>query len=309
MNRRPSRWGCLTLFAIANLVLWLGIAVGVGLLVSDVVDLGVETFVREGQATVVVFWERISAQATERANQANAAALADLPAQTTLPTATAPTAGPVPATQVPPTPSPRPTERRVASPTAERSESVPTKTATTVPRPTRTPTTSAPARATVLPTPTPISSPLLMADPGLGRLAGLAAEMEQSAVGRPVQIRYTEAMLNQEIAAILAGNPDLPYQDVRVDLGRDQVIVSGAVSVVGFNVNTEVAGALLARDCTPHVEVEDIRIAGFLTPGFVKENIEEMVVGSMDWYPPDYPLCLEQIVLEEGRLTVYGSRR
>jgi hypothetical protein len=78
---------------------------------------------------------------------------------------------------------------------------------------------------------------------------------------------------------------------------------------VGFDVDTEVSGAVIARDCAPRVEVADIRIAGFLTPGFVKENIEEIVTESLDWYPPDYPLCLEQIVLEEGRLTVYGSRR
>jgi hypothetical protein len=29
----------------------------------------------------------------------------------------------------------------------------------------------------------------------------------------------------------------------------------------------------------------------------------------MTWYPADYPLCLEQIVLEETRLTCYGYRR
>jgi hypothetical protein len=310
MNERLSRRGCLTLVAIVNLLLWLAIAAGVGLLVSDVVDLGVETYVRERQATAVALWERVVAGATARATVATATALANMPTQTVAPTETeaGPSNGPAQATPVRPSPTPSPAERSTASATAEPSPRA-TRTATTTPRPTPTSTATAPPVATDPPTPAPITSPLLMANPNIERLMGLDAEMEQSALGRPVQIRYNEATLNQEIAALVAGSPDLPYQNVQVDLGRDQVILTGAVSVVGFDVDTEVSGAVVALDCAPRVEVADIRIAGFLTPGFVKDNIEEIVAESLDWYPPDYPLCLEQIVLEEGRLTVYGSRR
>jgi hypothetical protein len=148
-----------------------------------------------------------------------------------------------------------------------------------------------------------------MSDPDLSSLFNLNAEMERSAVGRPVQIRYDEGPLNEQIAGLLADNPDLPYRDVQVDLNRDEVILNGKVTVVGFEVDTEVTGQVIAESCQPQVAVEDIRVAGLVTPGFVREGIKEIVLDALDWYPPDYPLCMEQIVLEEGRLTVYGSRR
>jgi hypothetical protein len=57
------------------------------------------------------------------------------------------------------------------------------------------------------------------------------------------------------------------------------------------------------------MEIETISIAGVLTPGFVKDRIKVMLLEALEWYPANYPLCLEQIVLEEDRATIYGHRR
>ena len=108
---------------------------------------------------------------------------------------------------------------------------------------------------------------------------------------------------------MLRRNPTLPYQDVRVDLKRDGVVMTGRVTVLGFDVDTEAAGTVAVRDCVPQMEIETISIAGVLTPGFVKDQIQDMILEALAWYPADYPLCLEQIVLEETRATVYGYRR
>jgi len=158
--------------------------------------------------------------------------------------------------------------------------------------------------------PTALSSSLLpLSDPDAADLLHLDAEMSRSATGRPVQIRYSEAALNREIGALLAANPDLPYQNVYADLKHDGVVLSGSVTVLGFQVEAEVSGRVVARDCQPQVEIETISIAGLATPDFVREGIQDIVLEALAWYPADYPLCLEQIVLEEEQLTVYGSRR
>lgn len=122
-------------------------------------------------------------------------------------------------------------------------------------------------------------------------------------------IGYSEAMLNNEIATMLEYNPDLPYRNVNVDLKRDAVVVTGEVLVLGFVVATEIEGTVLVEDCQPKMEIWSISIAGLLTPGFVKEQVKEMVVEALDWYPDGYPLCLEEILLEEDRATVFGRRR
>jgi hypothetical protein len=306
MSGRIPRWGCLTVLAACNLAFWLAVAIGVGLLASDKVDLGLESSVRAGQATIVALWQ---------------------PVPPTAPPDTAP--GPV-------NPSPPPLQREQEPPAGQRVVSAsPTPPPTPVnlqrsfpptmpPRPTALDTpalaaqatsqpgaapTLAPNPATATPPPALASSLLPLTDPTAADWMRLDAEMSRSATGRPVQIQYSEAALNREISALLAENPDLPYQEVYADLKHDGVVLSGRVTVMGFQVNAEVSGQVTAQDCQPQVEIETISIAGLATPGFVRKGIEDIVLGSLDWYPADYPLCLEQIVLEEDQLTMYGSRR
>jgi hypothetical protein len=124
-----------------------------------------------------------------------------------------------------------------------------------------------------------------------------------------VQIRYSEGALNQQIAELLRYYPEQPYDNVVVDLRRDKISISGDVTVLGFQVDTEVEGTVTVANCQPQVGIESIKIAGLLTPGFVKDGVKDLIVESLSQYPATYPLCLEQIVVEEDRVTVYGSRR
>ena len=55
-----SRWYVLSALALVNLVLWVAIAGIVGLIVSDRVDLGFETLMRQGQATAISVLENVS---------------------------------------------------------------------------------------------------------------------------------------------------------------------------------------------------------------------------------------------------------
>lgn len=154
-----------------------------------------------------------------------------------------------------------------------------------------------------------LTKPLLLADPEFYSLTGLDAEMARSAPGRVVQIRYQEAMLNQEIATLCENNPDLPFRNVHADLQRNQVVLTGEITVLGMQVQAKVTGTVVARDCRPQIEIEAISVAGVLTPQFVRNQIEQTVLDTMTWYPADYPLCLEQIVLEETKATLYGYHR
>ena len=133
--------------------------------------------------------------------------------------------------------------------------------------------------------------------------------MGRSAPNRAVQIRYQEEALNREIATLWTNNPDLPFRDVHVDLQRNRAVITGRTTVLGFQVNAAVTGNVSVHECQPQLEIETVSVAGVLTPKFVKDQVEEMILEAVAWYPADYPLCLEQIVLEETRATVYGYRR
>jgi hypothetical protein len=296
-------------FVVCNLVFWLMAAVAVAVMASDLVDLGVESFIREKQATVVAFGEqglvRLPSRtppptvawspqqtATEVAVVEPTATLADPPPPTSTPTPTAQVQATLAEVEIlptailpPDTPTPRPT---VA--------------------PSSTPLPTAPEQEVAM-APLPDSDPILLADPDLEALMLMDAEIKHSAVGRAVQIRYQETALNQEISALVASYPDLPYRNVWADLERDTITLTGDVMVLGFELPTTVQCRVIVQDCLPAVEIESVAIAGMLTPAFVKDEVTEIVQDSLSWYPADYPLCLEQIVVEEDRATIYGSCR
>lgn len=296
MVRRDARWGWLTIFAVANLVCWVSAAVVIGLVVGDKVDLGVETLIRERQATAVMVWER----ASQRPSQPTAVPASVVQAQQPVqlkPAQSQPQATitwPAPST---PLPSPEPTDRPEPMDRQMVDEAVPT--------------VSAPPD--IPPTPEPeatlVRSPLLISDPELSSLTMLNAEMSRSAPERAVQIRYHEDALNREFAALWENRPKLPYRNVQIDLKRDQVIVTGIVSLFRFEVDARITGKAVAHDCLPQLEITSVSVEGVVTPPLLKDQIGEMVREAMRWYPADYPLCLEQIVLEETRATVYGYRR
>jgi hypothetical protein len=308
----------LIFFAACNLVFWLGVALGVGLTVSRTVDLGVETLLRQRQATAAALVDRAvaGARGTDIATPAASVMptrVEALPTEievdavkTTIAEVARPSAT---ATEVPP-----------AFPTAPALQTDPLQVGGSA---APTPTGSSPAQAAsplsqpspspvpLAPTPTEalVKTPLLLADQKFNTLAQLNVEMSRSSPSRPVLIRYSEAILNEELALLLAGNSELPYDNVYIDLKPNQLIVTGDVEVVGFEVSTTVVGNVVAEACRPRVQISSVSIAGVLTPGFIQEEVEKLVLEALDWYPVDYPLCMDQIVIEEERATVYGHRR
>jgi hypothetical protein len=334
-----GRWSLLALFAVGNLLVWVSIACLVGLCAGDDVDLGVETLVRHAQATAVNSWEEaksggLSALAgkgsvpTPRArvwdgqgsvSPALAAvgnpyddnlALSAPPAATPSPPDAASTRAGSSPRLVPLAPAATGVESAGSSQAASNSEpsAKPAQPKEGVDAGTSEPATLTGAAPGVAVSAV-VSSPLLLVDPVFHDLAALNSEMERSAPARAVQIRYQEEALNREIAAIWRNNPSLPYRDVEVDLQHDRVSVSGRVSILGFEVDALLEGTIVARDCVPRLEVEAVSLAGVTTPRFVRTRVVAMAKEAMAWYPADYPLCLEQIVLEEMRATFYGYLR
>lgn len=290
MTHRDARWIWLGVFALANLVCWVGAALVVSLAVGDQVDLGVETLIRQGQATAIAAWERNLQQAPKPTAMPASVAQAQQPAQAD------PAQNQPPVTITWPAPStPLPLPQSAATQMGAQALM-----ATSVPPDTP---------ATPKPEATLVSSPLLIANPELNGLSQLSAEMNRSAPERPVQIRFHEDALNREFAAMWEDHPELPYRNVKIDLKRDGVIVTGNVTVLGFEVDAKITGKAIAQDCLPDFEVATVSVEGLMTLSFLKDQIGELIREAMTWYPDDYPLCLEQIVLEETRATVYGYRR
>ncbi len=326
MSKNASRSGLLTTFVIANLVFWILIAVAVGVLASDLVDLGIESFFRE-TGTELLSLGIIPAQAPSDRAEAAAPeiAVAESPAQT------APQAEPEgpgvaalapedpteaqaqPQEPVEPAPGMAMTPYATRTPGAQPAlptQAVAAEAVAAQPSPApQQETTRVEALSSSLSSPALDASPLVLVDPGLDELNALDAEMQKSAAGRSVQIQVAEGALNRELAVALARYGELPYTGVAADLKPGQVVLSGEVNLLGLELPTEVQGTVWAVDCRPMVQIDSVSVGGILTPKFVRQQVVQLVEESLSWYPANYPLCLEQIVIEENRATVYGSRR
>lgn len=331
------RWTWLGLLAAGNLVLWVGIAYLVGLCASDEVDLGVETLVRHVQATAVSSWAAATGEGQDlpqaagespstlsprarHQDEESSLAVMLVTAGTSRekePEATVPTVATERPSDVdipPDAGAPVSTEEDAGEPASSPATDNPEPVAEyPAPEPAVVASRTEPA---VLARATPdiaaaqvVSAPLLLVDPEFHTLDGLNAEMDRSAPGRAVQIRYQEEALNREIATLWLNNPDLPYRDVQVDFQDNGVAISGRVAVLGFEVDAYLQGTVVARDCRPQLEIESVSLAGIMAPRFMRTRVITMVHESMAWYPAGYPLCLEQIVLEETRATFYGHHR
>lgn len=291
-SRIPRRtW--LTVLAASNLVFWVVVAVIVGLLATDAVDLGVESLARQYQATSVAAWQRVIGDGS--ADDPVPTLVARAPQPTTLPGVAAEPGGIVPVSEDGEAPGiPGTGVEGTSEPGAEQGS-----TGQEPPGP----------APTAQPVQTLVSRVLLIADPVLEESAELTTEMNRSAVGRPIQITFREDALNREVEALLKTRDDLPFDNVQFDLSRDKVSATGSSTVLGLRVGTEVDGTVVAEDCLPRLEIGNVSVAGVLAPTFFAKLIREMLVDAMDWYPSQSPLCLEQIILEEGRITIYAHRR
>jgi hypothetical protein len=279
-SQSARRKRLLTLTAL-NLLLWIVVASAVVLLVSRRVDVGVETFFREGPATLIAyvrgFGQQPASGTTEPDETAQAAP--DLPTGTSQPAPVFPTS-----------------ER------TQPSEQVAGGSATITPLPTE-------EKSTPEPTTQLLTYPLNLSDPALDSVLDMGAQMGSSAVGRRVQIEYTEEALNREVVGFLERYPFLPYKRVSVELEQDRVTVKGDVTLQGITASVEVAGRVGTRDCQPWADMDDLKIAGMPTPGLFREGIEQLLQDAVHWFPPDHPLCLEWIIVDEDQVTIYASRR
>lgn len=338
-----GRWYWLTSLALVNLVLWVAIAAVVGLLLSDQLDLGLETELRQAHATAVAAWKEFSERQSAPSAWTTSLARGPRPADTrsstrqpqptpavywsepaasstgmataerpAAPQATTTSLDALPGGELQTAPISSSQPRATASPSVtpsagtEQNNGSPAATSSTD---TRQDGASAAGRPAAEPTQLLLLRPLLLADPEIHNLAGLNAEMARSAPGRVVQIRYQEEVLNRELNALCESNPEIPFRNVQADLKREQVVLTGEITVLGFEVEATVAGTIVAEDCRPKFDIEAVTVAGILTPQFVRAAVGREVLKAVDWYPADYPLCLEEIVLEEDRATIYGYNR
>lgn len=295
----------LALLAAVNLLLWGAAAYSVSLVAGDRLDLGIESSVRDVQSTAIAAWNanRPGASASGAAGPGGAVARPETPPDGSTP----------PAEQLPPQPQPATPLPQAGTAAAEAATALADDPVVAL-QPEPTPLQGEPASLPESGKPAaafsvPITTPLILADPPFHDLTGLDEELAASAAGRTVQVRYLETSLQREIALLLEGRTDLPFQNARLELRTGQVVIVGDLSVLGVPIHAEVKGTLVASECRPWVDVGSVKIGWLFTPVAVRDQVERQIGEVLEWYPEGYPLCVDRIITQDDRVTLYGHRR
>ncbi len=271
---------------MGNLVFWIALAVIVAVLVSDRVDLGLETSLRSYQATAIAHWSPIESRSAGAMDQPAEGSEAPQPLQTAaLARQPTPVPGEVNGEDSPAIPWVEKSAQEELSQTEAGSPSV---------------------QATLLPSETLSRSSLLITNP---KLEALDVQLNRVTGGHQVKIHYEETALNQEIIALLENHPDLPYRLSWIDLKPGGIVLTGSSRVWGLPISIRVEGTLTAERCRPKVDIRSVYIAKVSAPRFAQEWVTARILETMAWFPTDYPFCLQEIWLEEGRLVLVGVRR
>jgi hypothetical protein len=92
-------------------------------------------------------------------------------------------------------------------------------------------------------------------------------------------------------------------------LREGQVVLAGNVLVLSVPIKVEATGAMATSGCRPVLELSSVKVGGLFTPRFVRDEVTEILDRALDWYPTDYPLCIDRIVVRDEHATLIGHRR
>ncbi len=155
----------------------------------------------------------------------------------------------------------------------------------------------------------PPAPPVVLSDPTLAELAVLDAELQTWPPGRVLQASYTQAAVNRELAALQAANPQLRLRDLQAQLSWDRIGLTGTLTLLGMDLSVEATGRVTIVECRPRVQVDSLRAGGLAAPGLVRNQVLGWLQEWIRWYPPDHPLCLQEVVLGDGMVTIIGVIR
>jgi hypothetical protein len=126
--------------------------------------------------------------------------------------------------------------------------------------------------------------------------------------GEPFSLEVTDQEAAETIAWYLSRHPTIPFGEPQVIIGPDGVSAKGVAQIAGLRVGLTGRAELELRDGVPIVTLGDLDVAGVAVPGFVRDRIQAEIDSQFD-LAQDLPLIIEEVMLEEGKATVWGTIR
>ena len=148
--------------------------------------------------------------------------------------------------------------------------------------------------------------PIILVDPELGELE---QAWQNAPAGQFLQVTMSEQELEAELLAGLAGAPAQGYQLNDIQLLPDQVRIAGRADIGGLEVPIAAAARISAADCWLNVEITQVLVGPLPAPAAVKQQFQDQLDQWSDAYRQDPPMCVADVTISQGQITLTGIKR
>jgi hypothetical protein len=125
--------------------------------------------------------------------------------------------------------------------------------------------------------------------------------------GEPYVLSLSDADLAALVGYVLDRSPSIPFGQVTIAVGDNQIVAEGVTRGMAVNLPVRVTGTVSARDGLPVARVEDVSLGDAPMPGFVRDQVVRQINASLDFSRYNLPVTVESIELQRGRMTIRGT--
>lgn len=170
------------------------------------------------------------------------------------------------------------------------------------PTPTIPPVSKTPAvRVTAGPNP-----PIVLVNPDMEKLEQAWMNAE---AGQLLQVTMSEARLQEELLAAMSSAPAQGYQLEQVQLLPGQVRIVGHGEMNGLKVQIAGTARITAADCWLDVTLQQVQLGRLPAPAFITQQFQDLLRQWSDAYRQDPPMCVSDVTISPGQITLVGMKR
>jgi hypothetical protein len=146
------------------------------------------------------------------------------------------------------------------------------------------------------------------------RLARELAELREKVKagthqGESFELTVTDVELEETLAWYAARHAGSPLPEAKISIDSDGIGVSGDVELGGFRADITGRADAYLLDGVPTVSVIELRMGAMELPEFVRFQLEDQLNTQLMLREGEFPVIVEELELEEGRLTMRGLTR
>lgn len=170
------------------------------------------------------------------------------------------------------------------------------------PTPTIPPASKTPAaRVTAGPNP-----PIVLVNPDMEKLEQAWMNAE---AGQLLQVTMSEARLQEELLAAMSSAPTQGYQLEQVQLLPGQVRIVGHAEMNGLRMQIAGTARITAADCWLDVTLQQVQLGRLPAPAFITQQFQDLLRQWSDAYRQDPPMCVSDVTIAPGQITLVGLKR